>query len=95
MARWSTPSGTPGALGDPSSDLPAGTKAVHLEPTPTADGYWIVDDDGDVFAYGDARAVGALTPAHLLPREKVTSLSGHPVGDSTGWPVALLAGADP
>ena len=67
-------------LGDPSAALPAGAKAVHIEPTPSAAGYWIVDDAGDVYAFGDAVAAGGVTPAQLGAGEKVTSLSPTPSG---------------
>jgi sugar lactone lactonase YvrE len=68
------------SLGDPSAALPAGAKAVHIEPTPTAKGYWIVDDAGHVYAYGDAVPAGGATPSQLAPGEKVTSLSPTPSG---------------
>ena len=68
------------SLGDPSAVLPAGAKAVHIEPTPSAKGYWIVDNAGDVYAYGDAVAAGGATPAQLGSGEKITSLSPTPSG---------------
>jgi len=67
-------------MGDASAALPATAKAVHIEPTPSAKGYWIVDDAGDVYAYGDAAAAGGVTPAQLGIGEKVTSLSATPSG---------------
>ena len=73
------PFGDATSLGDPSATLPAGTKAVHIEPTPTTKGYWIIDEDGDVYAYGDATHP-AVRRRFLRPKEKVTSLSATPTG---------------
>jgi sugar lactone lactonase YvrE len=67
-------------LGDPSTALPAGAKAMHIEPTPSTAGYWIVDDSGDVYAYGDATPLGNVNAADLGARDKVTSLSATPSG---------------
>jgi sugar lactone lactonase YvrE len=68
------------SMGDASSALLAGSKAMHTEPTPDAAGYWIVSDDGSVYAFGDAAALGNVNPADLGPHEKVTSLSATPTG---------------
>ena len=67
-------------FGDASGQLPAGAKAVHIEPTPTAGGYWITDDRGGVSAFGDATGLGGITPSTLQSGEKVTSLSRTPSG---------------
>jgi len=74
------PFGDAKSLGDASSVLPAGTKAMHIEPTPDAGGYWIVSEDGAVYAYGDAPALGNVNAADLGQHEKVTSLSTTPSG---------------
>ncbi|HYH51816.1 MAG TPA: hypothetical protein VEG38_19910 [Acidimicrobiia bacterium] len=74
------PFGDAKAMGDPSSALPPGTKAMHIEPTPTAKGYWIVNENGLVYAYGDAPALGNVNTADLRPNEKVTSLNSTPTG---------------
>ncbi|MDQ1507477.1 MAG: hypothetical protein QOD57_5204 [Actinomycetota bacterium] len=59
-----------------------GHQAVDLEPTPDYGGYWVVDDIGRVFAFGDASAQpGNADAAALAPGEKVTSLSATPSGD--------------
>jgi sugar lactone lactonase YvrE len=68
------------SMGDATGVLPAGRKAVHLEPTRTAKGYWIVDNEGGVYAFGDGVFAGSVDPAKLSPREKVTSLSATPSG---------------
>jgi sugar lactone lactonase YvrE/ribosomal protein L24E len=68
------------SMGDASTALPAGSKAMHIEPTPTANGYWIVNDDGAVYAYGDAPTLGNVNAADLGQHEKVTSLSPTPSG---------------
>jgi NHL repeat len=68
------------SLGDASSALPAGTKAMHIEPTSDANGYWIVNEDGAVYSFGDAPALGNVNAADLGPHEKVTSLSATPSG---------------
>ncbi len=47
---------TPAHHGQPA--LAAGVEAVDLEPTPTSGGYWIVDSNGAVHAFGDAVALG-------------------------------------
>ncbi|MEW6477223.1 MAG: hypothetical protein AB1679_33640 [Actinomycetota bacterium] len=65
-------------FGDPSGRIPAGAKAVHMEPTITGRGYWITDDRGNVYAYGDAKHLGQ--PA-LAVGEKAASLSRTPSGN--------------
>ena len=74
------PFGDAKSLGDPSAALPAGTKAVRLEPTPTVGGYWVLNDAGSVYAYGDALAAGGLSHGDLGKGEKATSLSATPTG---------------
>jgi len=68
-------------FGDASTRLPAGAKAVHIEPTPDVQGYWINDDRGGVYAFGDANSsLGGIDPSSLQAGEKVTSLSSTPSG---------------
>ena len=67
-------------FGDASAQLPAGAKAVHIEPTPSAKGYWINDDRGGVYRFGDAPELGGIDASQLLSGEKVTSLSATPSG---------------
>jgi NHL repeat len=74
------PFGDAKSMGDASAALPAGTKAMHVEPTPTAKGYWIVNEAGLVYAFGDAPALGNANTADLRPNEKVTSLNSTPSG---------------
>jgi hypothetical protein len=70
--------GTAQQFGD--AGLTPGTKAVDLEPTPTGDGYWVVDDAGGVSSLGDAVFRGGPDTLTLKPGEKVTSLSSTPTG---------------
>jgi hypothetical protein len=67
-------------FGDAVSQLPAGARAIHIEPTPTAKGYWINDDRGGVYAFGDAAKLGGINSSSLQAGETVTSLSGTPSG---------------
>jgi len=67
-------------FGDANGQMPAGAKAVHIEPTPTLKGYWINDDKGNVYSFGDAAKLGGVDASALLAGEKVTSLSGTPSG---------------
>jgi sugar lactone lactonase YvrE len=68
-------------FGDASGRIPAGAKAVHIEPTPDAGGYWINDDRGGVYAFGNANStLGGVDPSALQGGEKVTSLSSTPSG---------------
>jgi hypothetical protein len=67
-------------LGD-AKTLLGGHRAVDLEPTPGLGGYWIVDDAGHVFAFGDASSKpGNADTSVLAPGEKITSLSATPTG---------------
>ena len=65
-------------MGDAAGQLPAGAKAVHIEPTPSYGGYWINDDRGNVYGYGNATHLG--NAGGLQGGEKVTSLSTTPSG---------------
>jgi hypothetical protein len=65
-------------LGDAKPHL-AGHQAVDLEPTPNYGGYWIVDDIGRVFGFGNAKTTpGNVDAGALRPGEKVTSISSTP-----------------
>src|SRR5258708_39272612 len=66
--------------GAPRAARPAGSKARRMEPTPTTNGYWIANEDGGVYAFGDAPTLGNVNATDLGPHEKVTSLSGTPSG---------------
>ncbi len=74
------PFGDAKSMGDANGAIPAGLKAMHIEPTPTKKGYWIVNEDGAVYAFGDAVALGNVDTAALGPKEKVTSLNSTPSG---------------
>jgi sugar lactone lactonase YvrE/ribosomal protein L24E len=74
------PFGDAKSMGDPSAAIPAGIKAMHIEPTPTAKGYWVVNESGAVYAYGDAPALGNVDAAALRQNERVTSLNSTPSG---------------
>jgi sugar lactone lactonase YvrE len=68
-------------FGDAAGQMPAGAKAVHIEPTPTAKGYWINDDRGAVYFFGDAAKHGGINASALQAGETVTSLSATPSGN--------------
>ena len=55
--------------------LAAGAQAIDLEPTPSGNGYWIIDDLGHVFPRGDAKGLGDVDQSLLISVEVVTSLS--------------------
>ena len=67
-------------FGDAVGQMPAGAKAVHIEPTPTAKGYWINDDRGGVYAFGDAAKLGGVSPVGPAGRREGHEPLGHPVG---------------
>lgn len=62
--------------------------AMDLVPTPSGKGYWVVDSDGAVFAYGDARYYGGpnTLPAINAP---IVGMAARPQGDGY-W----IAGSD-
>jgi protocatechuate 3,4-dioxygenase beta subunit len=60
--------------------LPAGVKAVDLEPTPARDGYWLLATDGTVHPAGAAPPLGSLDRSRLATGERPTSLSATPTG---------------
>jgi len=60
--------------------LPAGVRAVHLEPTPTGAGYWVLDDSGQVRGYGDAGSYGSVPAGRFERNERAVSLSATPKG---------------
>jgi hypothetical protein len=65
--------------GDPHGTLGRAT-AVHLEPSPGGNGYWILDSTGRVHAYGDAAPLGDATVVSLAAGEMPASLSATPTG---------------
>jgi hypothetical protein len=66
--------------GSADGSLAPGARAAHLEPTPSGNGYWIVDTAGHVVAAGDAPSLGDVPPGRLAPGELITSLSATPSG---------------
>ena len=70
--------GTAQKFGD--AGLTPGTSAVDLEPTPTGDGYWVVDDAGGVASFGDAIYRGSPDSMTIKADEKVTSISSTSTG---------------
>ena len=74
------PFGDAASFGQPYP-LPAGVRAVHLEPTPSGGGYWVLDDSGQVHAYGSAAPYGSVPAGRLDRDERAVSLSATPTGD--------------
>jgi iron transport multicopper oxidase len=64
--------GTP-AFGSPV--LSRGARAVALAPTPSGGGYDILDNQGEVFAFGDARPMGNVTASSLRAGEIASAMS--------------------
>src|SRR2546423_14153863 len=62
----------------------SGVTAVDLEPTPSGNGYWIVDDLGRVYRFGDAVHHGNVDRTRLAVGEKVTSLRPPMTAAATG-----------
>ncbi|MCA1843023.1 MAG: hypothetical protein LC792_07485, partial [Actinobacteria bacterium] len=75
VSAFGTAANLPGA-----APLPAGVKAVDLEPTPARDGYWVLTSDGTVHPAGAAPALGSVDPSRLATGERATSLSATPTG---------------
>jgi hypothetical protein len=67
------------SFGD-ATHLSPGAEAVDLEPTPSGNGYWVVDSAGGVQAFGDAALKGMPDSHALTAGERVTSLSATPGG---------------
>ena len=59
---------------------PAAVRAVDLEPTPSGQGYWVLDSAGRVHPFGDAPHLGDVVPARLGAGEEPASLSSTPTG---------------
>jgi hypothetical protein len=54
--------------------------AVDLSLTPSGGGYWVVNNAGQVYAFGDARYLGGANTAGFASGESVTSISPTPTG---------------
>jgi len=52
--------------GSPNASHTGTTSIVGMAAAPGGKGYWLVDSAGDVYAYGDAATLPALTPAHPI-----------------------------
>jgi hypothetical protein len=55
------------------SVLPLANPVVGMAATPNGEGYWIVDQTGDVFAEGNAKNQGS--PAGLITGQQVVSIT--------------------
>ena len=55
-----------------------GAGTVHIEPTPSGNGYWLINRAGQVTVKGDATGLGNAT---LRSGETAVSLSATPVGN--------------
>ena len=79
------PFGTAAGHGDAVAALAAsGPGRVHgadVEPTPTGQGYWMVDTRETVRHFGDAKPLGSVDASRLAADETVTSLSATPTGN--------------
>jgi hypothetical protein len=67
--------------GNAEGKLAPGARAVHLEPTPSGNGYWIADSAGRVTSAGDARWLGDAGTTGPAAGESVSSLSATPSGN--------------
>ena len=76
----STPSATPARLATRRRSSAA--PRPSLEPTPSGNGYWVVDSRGRVYTYGDATDHGRPDPTRLDTGETMTSLSTTPTGQA-------------
>jgi hypothetical protein len=65
------------ALGQPAGSL-GSNSVVEIEGTPSGNGYWVIDNGGHVYAYGDAPWLGGVS--QLPAGERVTSISSTPSG---------------
>ena len=75
--------------GDPVGLL-GSAQVVDIEATPSAEGYWVLDDRGGVRAYGAAAHHGSVRPGQFRPGETATSLSATRSG--AGYWVFTTAG---
>jgi len=66
-------------LGDANPFYMSHPTAIEL--TPSREGYWILDDLGEVFTFGDAPYDGEPDFRVLFPGERVTSFSATPSGN--------------
>ena len=58
----------------------AAVRAVDLEPTPSGQGYWVLDSRGRVRPFGDASHLGDIVLGRLDAGEEPASLSSTPTG---------------
>jgi hypothetical protein len=67
-----------------SADSSAGSstpvQAVDIEPTPSGQGYWVLDSGGRVRPFGDASHLGDVVLSRLAAGEEPASLSSTPTG---------------
>jgi subtilisin family serine protease len=69
--------------GDPWGDL-VRSRAVNLEPLGSGVGYWVLDSDGRVRSFGEARDYGEIPASERAQVGKAVTLSGIP-GDRGYW----------
>ena len=67
-----------GGVDDRGELTSADVAAIVLHPT---DGYWLVEFDGTVHAFGEARHLGDAAAGFLRPDEQVTTMAARPDGD--------------
>jgi len=65
------------------------TRFVGIAATPGSGGYWLVQGDGDVHAFGDAVSYGSLTESGVTPAASIVSMAA--TTDGRGY---WLVGAD-
>jgi hypothetical protein len=59
----------------------SGTKAIAIDPTPTGQGYYVVDNFGQVQTFGNAVNRGSVIFGGLKPGEHIASMSLTPSGN--------------
>jgi hypothetical protein len=101
LAVVGSPAGATGALGVMSSfgdaspqSVPAGNqlnaRIAGIASTPDHSGYWLVGEDGGVFAYGDAGFYGSGVGAYPYPIGGIVGIA--PTPDGRGYWIADLGG---
>ena len=54
---------------------------VAMAATPTGDGYWLVESDGGIFSFGDARFFGSTGALRL--NQPIVAMAATPTGTAT------------
>jgi hypothetical protein len=63
-----------------AADPGAAVRAIDIEPTPSGQGYWVLDSGGRVRPFGDASHLGDVVLGRLAAGEEPASLSSTPTG---------------